>query len=126
MSSYAGLDVSQKETMICIVDEQGRLWRGTAPADPEAITKILCRYGSDLQVGAETGPLMPWLVHGLRARGVEVICLDARHAKAALAMQLNKTNRNEGSAPRAHRTYREASVRNGHSHGATPYGRGSM
>jgi transposase len=34
MSSYAGLDVSQKETMICIVDEQGRLWRGTAPTDP--------------------------------------------------------------------------------------------
>jgi transposase len=38
---------------------------------------------------------MPWLVHGLRARGVEVICLDARHAKAALAMQLNKTDRND-------------------------------
>ena len=36
---------------------------------------------------------MPWLVHELRRRGLEVICLDARHAKAALAMQLNKTDR---------------------------------
>jgi transposase len=35
MTHYADLDVSQKETMICIVDEQGRrLWRGTAPTDP--------------------------------------------------------------------------------------------
>jgi hypothetical protein len=35
MTHYAGLDVSQKETSICIVDEQGRrLWRGTAPTDP--------------------------------------------------------------------------------------------
>ena len=96
MTHYAGLDVSQKETTICIVDEQGRrLWRGTAPTDPEALAQILCRHGSDLQVGVETGPLMPWLVHELRRRGLEVICLDARHAKAALAMQLNKTDRND-------------------------------
>ena len=95
MTHYAGLDVSQKETSICIVDEQGRrLWRGTAPTDPDALAQILCRHGSDLQVGIETGPLMPWLVHELRRRGLEVICLDARHAKAALAMQLNKTDSN--------------------------------
>jgi transposase len=96
MTHYAGLDVSQKETTICIVDEQGRrVWRGTAPTDPEALTQILRRHGSDLRVGVETGPLMPWLVHGLRRNGLEVICLDARHAKAALAMQLNKTDRND-------------------------------
>jgi hypothetical protein len=28
-------------------------------------------------------------------RGLEVICLDARHAQAALAMQLNKIDRND-------------------------------
>jgi transposase len=96
MTYYAGLDVSQKETTICIVDEQGRrLWRGTAPTDPEAITEILHRHGCDLQVGVETGPMMPWLVHGLRRNGLDVICLDARHAKAALAMQLNKNDRND-------------------------------
>jgi transposase len=96
MTHYAGLDVSQKETTIFIVDEQGRrLWRDTAPTDPEALAQILCRHGSDLEVGVETGPLMSWLVHELRRRGLEMICLDARHAKAALAMQLNKTDRND-------------------------------
>jgi transposase len=94
MTHYAGLDVSQKETTICIVDERG-LWRGTAPTDPEALTEVLRQHGHNLQVGVETGPLMPWLVHELRRRGREVICLDARHAKAALAMQLNKNDRND-------------------------------
>ena len=43
MTHYAGLDVSQNETTICIVDEQDRrLWRGTAPTDPEALTGIPC------------------------------------------------------------------------------------
>ena len=96
MTHYAGLDVSQKETTICVVDEQGRrLWRGTAPTDPEALTEILRQHGCDLRIGVETGPLMPWLVHGLRRNGLEVICLDARHAKAALAMQFNKNDRND-------------------------------
>jgi transposase len=43
----------------------------------------------------ETGPMTPWLVHELRSRGLDVICLDARHARAALRMQLNKTDRND-------------------------------
>jgi transposase len=72
MPPYVGLDASQKETTICVVDEQGRrLWRGTAPTDPEALTQILQRHGCDLLVGVETGPLMPWLVHGLRRHGPE-------------------------------------------------------
>jgi transposase len=32
--------------------------------------------------------------HGLKALGVPVVCIDARHAKAALAMQLTKTDEN--------------------------------
>ena len=37
MTHYAAVwIVSQKETTICVVDEQGRrLWRGTAPTDPK-------------------------------------------------------------------------------------------
>ncbi len=43
MTHYAGLGVSQKETAICIVDEQGRrLGRGTTATDPEALAQILC------------------------------------------------------------------------------------
>lgn len=46
-------------------------------------------------IGLETGPMSTWLVHGLRAFSLNVICIDARHAKAALSMQLNKNDRND-------------------------------
>jgi len=39
--------------------------------------------------------MTPWLVHELRNLGLEVICLDARHARAALEMQINKTDQND-------------------------------
>ena len=35
-----------------------------------------------------------WLVHELRNRELNVVCLDARHASAALKMQMNKINHN--------------------------------
>ena len=30
--------------------------------------------------------MTPWLVHELRNLGLEIVCLDARHARAALKM----------------------------------------
>ena len=39
--------------------------------------------------------MTPWLVHELRGRGLTIICLDARHASAALKMQMNKTDQND-------------------------------
>jgi transposase len=39
--------------------------------------------------------MSPWLVHELRARSLNVICIDARHVKTALSMQLNKNERND-------------------------------
>ena len=39
--------------------------------------------------------MTPWLVHELRTLGLEVVCLDARHARAALKMQINKTDQND-------------------------------
>lgn len=39
MPHYVGLDVSQKTTAICVVDEQGRrLWRGVCATDPGPIS----------------------------------------------------------------------------------------
>jgi transposase len=39
--------------------------------------------------------MTPWLVHELRGRGFDVACLDARHARAALKMQINKTDQSD-------------------------------
>ena len=43
----------------------------------------------------ETLAMTPWLVHELRNLGLEFVCLDARHARAALEMQINKTDQND-------------------------------
>jgi len=39
--------------------------------------------------------MTPWLVHELRGLGLDITCLDARHARAALRMQINKTDQND-------------------------------
>ena len=97
MTHYVGLDVSQKMTAICVVDAAGkRIWRGVCSSAPEAIEQTVRRHGGDdARIGIETGPMTPWLVHGLRGRGLDVVCLDARHARAALKMQINKTDAND-------------------------------
>jgi transposase len=97
MTHYVGLDVSQKMTAICVVDSSGRrVWRGQCTTDPEHIRRTVVRQGGeDARIGLETGPMTPWLVHELRGMGLDVTCLDARHARAALRMQLNKTDQND-------------------------------
>ena len=97
MTRFVGLDVSQKLTAICIVDETGRrLWRGQCGTDPGQIERTVRGHaGEDAKIGVETGPMTPWLVRELRARGLDVTRLDARHASAALKMQVNKTDQND-------------------------------
>ncbi len=97
MTHFVGLEVSQKTTAICVVDYAGhRLWRGQCPTEPEQIAATVRRHaGDDPRIGIEPGAMTPRLVHELRALGLEVICLDARHARAALKMQINKTDRND-------------------------------
>ena len=42
MTRFVGLDVSQKMTVICVVDDAGRrLWRGQCPTVPEQITVLV-------------------------------------------------------------------------------------
>jgi transposase len=99
MTYFVGLDVSQKITVICVVDDAGRrLWRGQCPTNPAQISILVRRHaGDDARIGIETGAmtLTSWLVHELRNLGLEVVCLDARHARAALEMQINKTDQND-------------------------------
>jgi transposase len=97
MVLYVGLDVSQKETEICVVDAEGRrVWRGKCPSRPEAIAGVLGEHAPGAtKVGMETGPLAIWLWHGLKALNVPIDCLHARHIAAALSLQVNKTDAND-------------------------------
>ena len=97
MERYVGMDVSLKETSICVVDGRGEIQcEGTVISEPEAIAKyIKTKAAGAKRIGLETGPTTTWLWHELRAFGLPVICIDARHAKAALSMQINKSDRND-------------------------------
>ena len=48
-----------------------------------------------VRIGLETGPTSTWLWTELKRFGLPVICIDARHAKAVLKMQINKSDRND-------------------------------
>ena len=97
MAHFVGLDISQKDTAVSVVDEASeQVWRGKVPTDPQAISDVL-DYRAPLlaRVGLETGPLSTWLWHAMNEKGIPVICMDARHAKAGLAVQINKTDEND-------------------------------
>ena len=72
MAHYAGLDVSDKETAIHVVDGSGRVvWRGKRPSEPDALASALRRHAPELErVGLETGQLAPWLYHSLKGLGL--------------------------------------------------------
>lgn len=97
MELYVGLDVSLKETSICVVDGNGKIIsEGSVISNPPAIAAYLeTKAGTAVRIGLETGPTTTWLWHELRALGLPVICIDARHAKAALSLQINKRDRND-------------------------------
>ena len=97
MKLYVGMDVSLKETMICVVDGRGVVvCEGRVASEPEAIAGFLAdKAPTAVRIGLESGPTSTWLWHELHRLGLPVICIDARHAKAALSMQINKSDRND-------------------------------
>ncbi|WP_230293356.1 transposase [Croceicoccus sp. Ery5] len=94
MSIYAGLDVSDKTTHVCLVDSDGEVLRcDVVASDPEVLAKWFEKYGPDLvRAVLETGALATFLYHGLTERGVPVECICARHAKGVLAARVNKSD----------------------------------
>jgi transposase len=97
MEQYVGLDVSQLETHVCVLDKNGDIcWQGKTLSNPEDLAHCIRKHAPNaVKVGLETGPLSTWHWHGLNDLGIPIICLCARHAKAALKMQINKTDKND-------------------------------
>jgi transposase len=97
MEHFAGLDVSVKETSVCVVDDAGRIVREVKLAsEPDALLRVLGNPAYRFKrIGLEAGPLSQWLFSALAEAGLPAICVETRHMRAVLKAQINKTDRND-------------------------------
>jgi len=97
MDHFAGLDVSVKDTSVCIVDDTGRIVREVKVAsEPDALLGVLTNPAYHFErIGLEAGPLSQWLFSALAEADLPVICVETRHMRAVLKAQINKTDRND-------------------------------
>lgn len=100
MKQYVRLDVSQRETAVCVVNETGQvIFEGKAKSNPGALTDLLNKHAPHAErIGFETGAMASWLWHELRRVELPVVCIDARHAHAALSVRMNKSGQNDARA----------------------------
>ena len=83
MEHFAGLDVSMKETSICIVDDAGRMVREVRVAsEPEALLQVLKHGALSFQAdwtGSRTAVAVAFQ-RSRRGRLASDLCRDAAHA----------------------------------------------
>jgi transposase len=67
MDHFAGLDVSVKETSVCIVDDTGKIVREVkVVSEPDALLAVLENPAYHFKrIGLEAGPLSQWLFSAL-------------------------------------------------------------
>ena len=97
MDQYVALDVSLRKTSVCVLNSLGGVvTEADVPSEPGAlIAFIRARAPHASRIGLESGPTSTWLWHALKAAGLPVICMDARHAHAALSVRPIKSDRND-------------------------------
>lgn len=97
MPYYAGLDVSNQTTNICVIDADHKIIFETQCAtEPVDIAEALTPYAENIdKVGLEAGALSFWLVEELRNEKLPAICLDSRHVASILSTVKNKTDKND-------------------------------
>jgi transposase len=96
MDHFAGLDVSVKETSVCIVDDTGKIVREVKVAsEPEALLAVQNPAYHFKRIGLEAGPLSQWLFSALAEAELPVVCVETRQMRAVLKAQINKTDRND-------------------------------
>ena len=99
MEYYIGLDVSQRQTAICIVDDKGeRVKEGkalTLPCDIHTWIATHVDAVAIIKVGLEAGAMSAWLYTELTKLGLPMICLEAYQAHLFLKTQRNKTDKND-------------------------------
>jgi transposase len=102
MDHFSGLDVSVKETSVCIVDEMGKVVREVkVSSEPEASLAVLTTPAYHFKrIGLEAGPLSQWLYSAFAEAELPVVCVETRHMQAVLKAQINKTDRNDHAVSR--------------------------
>ena len=77
MKHYVGLDVSTKETSVCVVDDAGKLvFQGKVKSDPGALTSLLRKRAPLAErIGFETGAMSSWFGMSLRGSGCRSFAL---------------------------------------------------
>jgi transposase len=75
MDHFAGLDVSVKQTSVCIVDDTGKIVREVKVAsEPDALLAVDPAYHFK-RIGLEAGPLSQWLFSALAEAELPVVCV---------------------------------------------------
>lgn len=97
MKYYTGLDVSLKTTFISVIDnKQNIVMEGEVATDADVIFSFLSKNNiRHEKIGIESGQLSISLCKQLRAKGLDVTCVDSRHMAAALAARINKNDKND-------------------------------
>src|SRR5262245_20939299 len=100
MKHFVGVDVSLKETAICIVDQDGHIVsEGKALSEPEAIATWLAKLDLPIaKVGLDIGRLARWLHGELCAAGLPAVCIDPRRLRGLTKTMPVKTDRNDARA----------------------------
>lgn len=104
---YIGLDISNKETSICILDETGVIVAELiSQSHPKAIERAIRSTGYPVTaIGLETGCMSDWIVGELKkclheeitngASYWKVLCLNSFKMAKVLGMNVNKTDNND-------------------------------
>jgi hypothetical protein len=97
MDHFAGLDVSIKESSVCIVDDTGEVVQEVkVTSEPEALLAVLKNPAYHFKrIGLEAGPLSQWLFSAVAEAKLPVVCVETRHMQAVLKARINKTDRND-------------------------------
>jgi transposase len=107
MDHFAGLDVSVKETSVCIVDDAGKIvWEVKVASEREVLLAVLKNSANHFErIGLEAGPLSQWLYN---SDGINLYFISYRHRRTA---QGGGSPRSAGSAIADRRGRRRGIVR---------------
>ncbi|HEX4085718.1 MAG TPA: IS110 family transposase [Chthoniobacteraceae bacterium] len=97
MKHYAGIDVSLKQSSVCVVDGEGKIVReGKIASEPAELIAWFGDLGLELErIGLEAGPLSQWLHAGMKQAGLAMELLETRHVHAAFGAMAVKTDRGD-------------------------------